>query len=244
MSATGTRKVATQAAGTGKVVVNRAMSLDGFIAGPGHAMDWVFGYLAPDEFPEIMTATGAMLAGRRTYEVGQRDAGAGKASGEAYGGAWSGPQFVLTHQPPDNPQDPAVTFLSGDIEAAVATARKAAGSKNVEILGADVARPVLKGNLRPSPQLHRILDTTRRSRASHRRHGRAVRAGERARHSLRMAVCGGLSGHSVLRKSAGRARAAEWPGTAAMTMASARAAATRLARESSGMPRRPSIPQA
>jgi hypothetical protein len=25
--------------GTGKVVVNRAMSLDGFIAGPGHAMD-------------------------------------------------------------------------------------------------------------------------------------------------------------------------------------------------------------
>ena len=24
----------------GKVVVNRAMSLDGFIAGPGHRMDW------------------------------------------------------------------------------------------------------------------------------------------------------------------------------------------------------------
>jgi hypothetical protein len=24
----------------GKVVVNKAMSLDGFIAGPGHAMDW------------------------------------------------------------------------------------------------------------------------------------------------------------------------------------------------------------
>ncbi|HUY50907.1 MAG TPA: hypothetical protein VMV92_35250 [Streptosporangiaceae bacterium] len=41
-----------------------------------------------------MRATGAMLAGRRTYKVGERDAG--KASGEAYGGAWSGPQFVLT----------------------------------------------------------------------------------------------------------------------------------------------------
>src|SRR5215210_9322196 len=26
---------------TGKVVVNRAMSLDGFIAGPGHTMDWI-----------------------------------------------------------------------------------------------------------------------------------------------------------------------------------------------------------
>ena len=28
-------------AGLGKVVVNRAMSLDGFIAAPDHAMDWV-----------------------------------------------------------------------------------------------------------------------------------------------------------------------------------------------------------
>ncbi len=27
--------------GNGKVVVNRSMSLDGFIAGPGHAMDWI-----------------------------------------------------------------------------------------------------------------------------------------------------------------------------------------------------------
>ena len=25
---------------TGKVVVNRAMSLDGFMSGPGHTMDW------------------------------------------------------------------------------------------------------------------------------------------------------------------------------------------------------------
>ena len=30
--------------GTGKVVVNRAMSLDGFIAGPDDAMDWVIEY--------------------------------------------------------------------------------------------------------------------------------------------------------------------------------------------------------
>jgi hypothetical protein len=51
------------------------MSLDGSIAGPGQATDWVFGYVTPDEFPEIMTATGAMLVGRRTYEVGKRDAG-------------------------------------------------------------------------------------------------------------------------------------------------------------------------
>lgn len=51
------------------------------------------------------------------------------------------------HQPPENPEDPAVTFISGDIEAAVATARKAAGGKNVEILGADVTRQGLQRGL-------------------------------------------------------------------------------------------------
>jgi dihydrofolate reductase len=127
------------------VVVHRTMSLDGFISGPDHAMDWVFGYLAPDEFPEMITATGAILAGRRTYDVGQRDAG--QPSGQPYGGAWSGPQFVLTHRPPDGPPDPAVTFLSGDIEAAVATAGKAAGGRNLEIFGADVAGQALRRGL-------------------------------------------------------------------------------------------------
>src|SRR6516225_1696926 len=58
--------------GTGTVVVNRSMSLDGFIAGPGDTMDWVFDFVAPDEFPEIAAATGAMLVGRRTYEAGNR----------------------------------------------------------------------------------------------------------------------------------------------------------------------------
>jgi dihydrofolate reductase len=47
------------------------MSLDGFIAGPGHAMDWIFDFMAPDAFPEIAAAPGAMLIGRRTYEVGK-----------------------------------------------------------------------------------------------------------------------------------------------------------------------------
>ncbi len=131
--------------GTGKVVVNRSMSLDGFIAGPGHAMDWVFDFVAPDEFPEIAAATGAMLTGRRTYEVGNRmnaDKERGTASrGEGY--PFSGPVFVLTHEPPE-PPDPEVTFLTGDIGEAVATARSAAGSKNLEILGADVAAQCLR----------------------------------------------------------------------------------------------------
>ena len=32
--------------GKGKVVINRLMSLDGFIAGPGGSMDWEGGHLA------------------------------------------------------------------------------------------------------------------------------------------------------------------------------------------------------
>ena len=131
---------------TGKVVVNRAMSLDGFIAGPGHAMDWIFDFVAPDEFPEIAAATGAMLIGRRTYEVANRmDAERGSASsGETY--PFPGPVFVLTHRPPE-PPDPEVTFLTGDIGEAFATARSAAGGKNLEILGADVAGQCLQRGL-------------------------------------------------------------------------------------------------
>jgi len=129
----------------GKVVVNRSMSLDGFIAGPGHAMDWVFDYVTPETLPElaeIAAATGAMLMGRRTYEVGSAmEPEPGKTDYP-----FSGPEFVLTHEPP-NPTDPTVTFLSGDIGEAVATALDAAGGKNLEVLGADVARQCLQRGL-------------------------------------------------------------------------------------------------
>ncbi len=130
---------------TGKVVVNRSMSLDGFIAGPGDAMNWIFDFMGPieEEFPEIMAATGAMLVGRRTYDVGNRMAQSPDEVTPAYEG---GAEFVLTHEPPD-PPDPTVTFLSGDIGDAVATALRAAGGKNVEILGTDVASQCLRRGL-------------------------------------------------------------------------------------------------
>jgi dihydrofolate reductase len=128
--------------GNGKVVVNRAMSLDGFTAGPGDSMDWILDTMRAENFPEIMAATGAMLIGRRTYEVGKRLAGE-PGNEPGYDG---GAEFVLTHEPPD-PPDPAVTFLTGDIGAAVATARAAAGGKNLEILGADVTGQCLRRGL-------------------------------------------------------------------------------------------------
>jgi dihydrofolate reductase len=121
----------------GKVVVNRSMSLDGFIAGPDHAMDWVMEY--PVEFPEVMAATGAMLIGRGTYDAARRMS----AEDTSYDG---GPVFVLTHRPPDAP-DPGVTFLGCDLEEAVATARAAAGGAALEILGADLGSQCLRRGL-------------------------------------------------------------------------------------------------
>jgi dihydrofolate reductase len=126
-------------AAPGKVVVNRAMSLDGFIAGPDHAMGWIFEYLRDDLFPEVVAATGAMLVGRGTHEVGKKMA----AEDTSYDG---GRVFVLTHRPPDEPE-PGVTFLSCDLAEAVATARAAAGGKDLEILGADVASQCLRRGL-------------------------------------------------------------------------------------------------
>lgn len=131
-----------------KVVVNRCMSLDGFIAAAGHVMDWGGGrqladFVGPDEFHEIAAATGAMLIGRRTADVGDR------MEAEEPGRVdypFSGPMFVLTHRRPDPPH-PDVTYLAGDIGEAVATARSAAGGKSLEILGADVAAQCLRRGL-------------------------------------------------------------------------------------------------
>ena len=129
----------TSQAGPGKVVVNRSVSVDGFIAGPGDAMDWILEYVKEDRFPEVMAATGAMLVGRRTHDVSRRMSGADTD----YDG---GPVFVLTHRPPDEPES-GVTFLTGDLEEAIETARGAAGGKNLEILGADLASQCLRRGL-------------------------------------------------------------------------------------------------
>ncbi len=131
------------------MVVNRAMSLDGFIAGPGDAMDFgssgraIADFVAPDDFARVAAATGAMLVGRRTYEVGRR------IQAEQPGGVdypVTGPMFVLTNRPLDEP-DPVFTVLSGDIRDAVATALEAADGKDLEILGADVAAQCLNQGL-------------------------------------------------------------------------------------------------
>jgi len=127
----------------GKVLYHVTMSLDGFIAGAGDSMDWMFGYQgpAPAGAAEVIATTGAVLTGRRLYDMGVSLPGA-----RPYGGAWSGPIFVLTHRPPAE-EDPAVTFLADGVREAVATALAAAGDRNLVLFGASIPRQCIEEGL-------------------------------------------------------------------------------------------------
>ena len=61
------------------VLLHVAMSLDGFIAGPGHDMSWTRGaeYDTSSQLAdEIARSTGVVLAGRGWYKVANADEGA------------------------------------------------------------------------------------------------------------------------------------------------------------------------
>ncbi len=122
------------------------MSLDGFIAGPNDEMGWAFeAELGSGEtIDEIVRATGALLVGRRTQDVEDRD------QPGFYGGAFNGPFFVLRHNPPAAP--PVVKgvtgqFIDTDIHDAVAIAKDSAAGADVGVLGASVARQCLEAGL-------------------------------------------------------------------------------------------------
>ncbi len=121
------------------------MSLDGYIAGPGDSLDWMLGYGGGNpEVDQLIGGIGAILAGRRTYEAGLKQGD--PAFQKPYGGAWSGPIFVLTHRPMTS-RDPNLLFFSADIARALATAQKAAKGKDIVIFGAEVARQCVEAGL-------------------------------------------------------------------------------------------------
>ena len=130
----------------GKLLWHTMMTLDGFIAGPNDDMSWMSGLDAGsrETVDEVLASTGALLVGRRTQDVEDRD------QPGFYGGAFRGPFFVLRHDPP--PEPPVVKgvtgrFLDVDIAQAVAIAKKAAGDSDVVVLGANIARQCLENGL-------------------------------------------------------------------------------------------------
>ena len=70
-----------------KLVYSAAMSLDGFIAGPGGDMSWMRPYAGPNpEVDELQRDIGALLVGNRTFHGDDPNKGTG-AEG-AFGGTW------------------------------------------------------------------------------------------------------------------------------------------------------------
>jgi dihydrofolate reductase len=130
---------------TGRTIYSATMSLDGFIAGPGGDMQWLVPFLARDPVGDMLLArSGALLIGRRTF--GGDDPNAGTDHEGAFGGAYQGPSFVLTHEPPEDSAGHGATFV-GDVESGVAAAKEAAGEKYVTVLGATAARSCLEAGL-------------------------------------------------------------------------------------------------
>ncbi|GAA4680441.1 dihydrofolate reductase family protein [Pseudonocardia yuanmonensis] len=123
-----------------RVVYSAAMSLDGYIAGPGGDMAWLAPHFGPDpDADELAARTGALLTGARTWRGD--DPNAGTDAEGAFGGTWTGPSIVVTHHP--DPSPPADVTFVGSVEEGLDLARAAAGDRVVNILGADLARQCL-----------------------------------------------------------------------------------------------------
>ena len=132
----------------GKVLWHFTMSLDGFVAGLDHAMDWMTGFsFRAGLVEEYAATTGAVLGGRDGFD-------AFPDAGSVYGGAWQGPVFVLTHHPDDAPSAPGVTFLDCDVAEAVRIGLAAAGGKNLEVLSPTIGRQLLERELVDEIDLH------------------------------------------------------------------------------------------
>ncbi|HJS95903.1 MAG TPA: dihydrofolate reductase family protein [Solirubrobacteraceae bacterium] len=133
-------------------ICHHTISLDGYIAGPDDSMDWAFAHGRPTALAdETMNRLGAILAGRRWYELA-RERWNGVAG--IYGGAYTGPVFVLTHSPPNEGAEARIRFISDGIEAAVATAESAAREKDVGIFGASLSQQCLSTRLLDEIVLH------------------------------------------------------------------------------------------
>ena len=132
----------------GKVLWHFTMSLDGFVAGPNHEMDWMAGTNREGLIDEYVTTTGAVLGGRAGWDL------AAASGGRPYGGDWDGPIFVLTHHPEDATPADGVTFLDCDPGEAVRIGLGAADGKNLEVLSPTIGRQLLDRGLIDEIDLH------------------------------------------------------------------------------------------
>ena len=130
-----------------RVRVYLGCSLDGCIAGPNHDLTFLHEQPAPEEgakggglgFEDFMSDIGALLMGRRTYQVPlDHD-------------AWffgDRPVLVATRHPlPPAPKGGNARAVEGPIAELVAQAKEAAGGKDVYLDGGDLVRQGLEAGL-------------------------------------------------------------------------------------------------
>lgn len=172
-----------------KVTFEISMSLDGFVAGPNQTVEqplgdggeglheWIFGLAKwrerhglsggttnadDDLLEESLSATGAVLMGRRMFSGGE-----GPWESDPRADGWWGdtppfrvPVFILTHHPRETEVKEGgttFTFVTDGIEAALERARAAAGDRNVAVAGgANVARQYLEAGLVDEMQIHLV----------------------------------------------------------------------------------------
>ncbi|ASN20228.1 dihydrofolate reductase family protein [Arthrobacter sp. YN] len=134
----------------GKVAWGFTCSIDGFIAGPGHDMSWLSDAEPLDNGTTERMAgeVAVIISGRDGYDAAkaQRDE-RDQMTAEAYGGAWSGTEIILTHRPEEIADDPTIIALNCNVMEAVRRAQEIAGDRDVQIISADIARQALELDL-------------------------------------------------------------------------------------------------
>jgi len=139
---------------TGKVVWHTTMSLDGYIADQNDDIGWAFGHsgsISPS-LDETIGRTGAVLMGRRLYDLGATSA----AEFKLYGGAYTGPVFVVTHRPPEGPGTEGITFVTAGVHEAAGRALAVAEGRDVIVMGASVASQCLAEGLVDELLIHQV----------------------------------------------------------------------------------------
>jgi dihydrofolate reductase len=139
-----------------------SMSLDGFIAGPddrpGQEMGAggfrLFNWLDERNGPGIngqvyaeALATGAIISGRRTFEL------AGRWNGDHHDGV---PILILTRHPDEGEAPAEGTTFYDDVAACAAAAREASGDRAVMVHGAAAAQALLAAGEMDELEIHLV----------------------------------------------------------------------------------------
>jgi dihydrofolate reductase len=139
-----------------------SMSLDGFITGtndrPGHGLgdnggrlfNWLDDRMSAGPSGQVYRealATGAVIAGRRTFELADR------WHGDHHDGV---PIHILTHHPDDGGKLSDNTKFFSDVVACAAESRAAAGDRDVLVHGAGAAQALLRAGELDELEIHLV----------------------------------------------------------------------------------------